>query len=622
MRDFRGQLQESTIQYYKALSQVAAESEPERSDQADAYFNLAETYYEMGDIDAAVEAYVTSRKRYRELAEEFPENLDYRYKVAATEIDHADMLVFSQRGQEAEQLLKSGLERIAGIAEKRAKNGTYQRGYAYALGSEAERLRTVGKLSEAAEQLAKATKVLRAYSEVAPEDETQENQLRLGRVLLQHAALQSNGQWKFDASLDQYAEAEELLRPLYESDDYFASGGYHLATVKLQQGEVLYHQGRGNDAVDRIIEGRDIILDVDAYYPDVPDYYRLYIDLQNQFGELKIGVPTKAARDLGLEAIQEGIELTQTLLEEMDSQPDDVLRMAVLQKTAGQLYTALEQHDVAEQSFTNAMESLAQFDESQSEERDIQPSIDLIHAKGETLYAVAEAYTEIHQTDKALTLLDEAQQVFEDLVQRAPGLGSPHHMLGQILIQRAQCYLDKLYYVDAMKELDKVVVRAVEISKVPDSKEMSEGYQIVSNAAKALRLVASRAIWTTFDSLLLEHRYEEFLDQLTKYANYNKRDANRYRLATVLAKSIASIKADDKLAPDKQSQLIQQHGEQVVAWLGELWEQGYIKKKKSRLGALISSRPSLEEIQEGEEFETLRDRQDFQQLLKRMSQGN
>ncbi|MEQ8838374.1 MAG: tetratricopeptide repeat-containing protein kinase family protein, partial [Lacipirellulaceae bacterium] len=621
MRDFRGELQESAINYYQALSQVAAESESERADRAEAYFQLAATYYEMGDIEKAAEAYDTARKRYRELAEEFPENLDYQYNHAATEIDYADMLVFSQRGPEAEQLLKNGLKRVSALAEKQPKNGEYQRGYAYALASESERLRTVGKLAEASEKLTQATQVLRRYREVAPEEETQENQLRLGRVLLQHAAIQSNGQWKFDASLDKYAEAEQLLRPLYESDDYFASGGYHLATVKLQQGEVLYHQGRGNDAVDRIIEGRDIILDVDSYYPDVPDYYRLYIDLQIQFGELKIGVPRRAARDLGLEAIEEGVDLTQTLLDEMDSQPDDLLRMAMLQKTAGQLHTALEQHEQAEQSYTSAMESLARFDEKQSVEQSVQPSIDSLYAKGDALYAVAEAYTEIHRTEEALALLDQSQEVFENLLQRAPGLGVAYHQLGQIRIERAQCYLDQLHYADAMIELDVVAAHAVEISKVPDSKEMSDGYQIVSNAAKALRLVASRAIWTTFDNLLLKHRYEEFFDQLTKYAGYDKREANKYRLATVLANGIAKLKADDKLAPDKQTQLVEQHATQAVTWLSELWEQGYIKSKKSRFGALISSKPALEDIEEGQAFKALQGREDYQQLIKRIAEG-
>jgi len=317
-----------------------------------------------------------------------------------------------------------------------------------------------------------------------------------------------------------------------------------------------------------------------------------------------------------LEAVEEGIDLTSTLMEEMGSQPDDVLRMAMLEKTAGQLHAALEQHELAEQYFTRSIASLSEFDE-----HDAQPSIDLLYVKGEALYAVAEAYTASHQTKKALTLLSEAQNAFEELLARAPGLGNAYHKLGQIHIQRAQCYLDQIHYADAIEEYDKMAAHAVEISKIPDSKEMSAGYQILANTAKAARLVATHALWKSLDNLLKQGRYEEILEQATKYASYDQRETNKFRLAIVLANSVTSIQGDEKLAPDKQAKLAEQLAQQAITWLSELWEQGYIKQKKSRLAGLISSQPSLADLQEQEEFKAFKDREDFQRLLKRIEAG-
>lgn len=619
MRDLRGQLQESAIEYYQALSQVAAESESERADRAEAYFRLAETYYEMGDIDQAAESYSAAAERYQELAAEFPENLEYQYHRVAAKVDKADMLIFSQRGPEAKQLLAEGLEQLQFLVDKQPSEGKYQRSYAYALGSEAERLRSVGKLSEASQRLTAATQVLRRYRENELADENAlEAKYLLGSILLQHAALESNGQWKFDASLDKFAEAEKLLTELYESDEYFADGGYALASVKQQQGEVLFHRGRGNDAVDRVIEGREVILDVDSYYPDVPDYYRLYIDLQILFGELKVGVPRKAARQLGLEAVEEGIDLTETLLEEMDSQPDDVLRMAMLQKTAGQLNAVLEEQQPAEQHFARALEFLSQFDQSQAEESVAQPSIDLIYVKGEVLYSIGEAYTDSHQTDQAMILLDKSEKEFQQLLQRAPGLGLAYHQIGMILIERAQCYLDKLHYADAIQQFDKVTTQAEKISEIPDSQEMADGYQILANTAKAARLIAIQGIWKSFENLLNQRRYEEVFEQASKYVAYNRRPAIKYQSATTLAQSVLRIQADLKLAPKKLADLEAQHANQSVTWLEELFEQGYIRKKQSRVGALISSKPTLADLREGEAFQGLQQNKRFQKLLKRI----
>ncbi|QDS99707.1 serine/threonine-protein kinase [Adhaeretor mobilis] len=615
MRGFRSDLLESTVEYYATLSQMSGETESERADRANAYSRLAETYYEMGRVDEANEAYRSASTRYAQLQEEFPQELNYEFLEACALVDRADMLVFSHRPREANEPLQQGLEKLRKAVTQAPEVIDYHWALIYALASDAERLRTQGSLAEASARLAEATGMMRELRQQKPlqpdmtEEEDLDTRYLLGRILLQHASLESNGLWKFETSLAKYEEAGEILQEIYDEDPEYTDAGYLLATIKEQTSIAYQRHGLGNKALQLAEEGRELVEAIDEVYPDVPDYYRLYADLLNQVGDLKIGVDYEADRKYGIESVERGIEIAETLIQEMQSQAVDRMRLGVLKKTLAELHAELGNQEEADRYFAESLTALPDQEESRGE------SIDLQFSLGETLYAAAAAYTERKKAADAIRLLDVAEETFEKLLEAAPGLGSAHHELALVFIARADCYFQEARFAEGIMQLDRVASQTEEVSKLPESEAIVLGYKLIATLARTSKLYALSNLEKISGQLVLKRRYDFLLDQMVQFVEYRQRDSDQFTAAKLLARAINGISKDEQLTEEKQKALVEAFASKAVIWLADLKNNGYIRRKSGML-KIFSNAPTLKTLREDEDFETLRGREDFQALLK------
>jgi hypothetical protein len=148
----------------------------------------------------------------------------------------------------------------------------------------------------------------------------------------------------------------------------------------------------------------------------------------------------------------------------------------------------------------------------------------------------------------------------------------------------------------------------------------------MQSALKALLGVAKVQRWSflvqirrgSIKGLADRGLYQLAGDEARALPDLSGEDSDHYVAATALAYAAKLTSEDEKLSADAQKSLLEPLAADAVKQLTLAWEKGQLRRKSSGFGGLFNSAPTLRDVQRGEDFKALLEREDFAALVRRI----
>lgn len=243
--DLRADLLSALLPFYEELARQAADDPTAIADRALAAGWLGSIRAELGQTDAAIQAFQQMISSYSTLAQEYPDNREYRGMLARGYNDLGNLYLESGKTREAQiELLESVRLRFEMLAEDPSDPG-YRHGLIAGLNGLAISMRESGRTSEAEARFRQALKLARQLAADRPDDSA---------AAIQCAVVENNLAALIRAD-GLSTEAEGLYRSAIERRTKVAGADANnpqnrqdLGSVQFNLGNLLMAKGRFEDA--------------------------------------------------------------------------------------------------------------------------------------------------------------------------------------------------------------------------------------------------------------------------------------------------------------------------------------------------------------------------------------
>jgi hypothetical protein len=158
------------------------------------------------------------------------------------------------------------------------------------------------------------------------------------------------------------------------------------------------------------------------------------------------------------------------------------------------------------------------------------------------------------------------------------------------------------------------------LQQLAEAPWMRSGAQAVTTLARSLRWGRLKQIRDGgLNALTADGKYELAGEQARRFPELTGEASDHYVAARALAYAATAASVDEKMGDEAQrSAMVEPLAADAVKHLTTAWEKGYLRRRASTFGGLFGSKVSLEDLDEVLEFGIVRNRQDYQALVKRI----
>lgn len=613
MEKLRGDLLEAALSFYVTLAQQSGESESARADRADALYRLGSAYWQLGRMAEAGKAYSESLEIYMGLEGEFGDRAAYPKGAALVLAAQAEIGANSRLPDDAAQPLDAARKRFEALRAANKDDAEVAMSLAYMHSLEGERLRQLGRMDDASGVFVKGVEILRSIDARNLDSQQLDNlHYRLSRALSQLATLESQVLWQFKRAREHYDEAITIMRALYHKSPEVGDFGFSLAQILRNSGYLYAREFYGAEAKAAYEEGLAVLRQVEAKQPDVPHYRQEMAEVLRSLGTLHAAFETTNMTDEGLAQLEEAADIGRQLVDRFPEQVDRRLSLSRYQAVLGQAYLARNRIDDATAIYNEAVTGLGQVGETAGKH------VDVLHALADMQYTIAGQLAKSDRADSALQLLDRAEENLNRLIELSPNYGEAYLSLANVHIARSNCLESLNRVVDAVAELDRIIAASAKSKELSTAPWMHSGMQTVVALARTLRWgQLKRAREGALLQLAADGEYDLTLQQCRRLPEVTGEPSDHFVAAQTLAEAHSRALQTAGVADEQRQAAAAPLAAAAVDELRLAWEAGYLRRSNGFSG-LLRARPTVKTLEESREWEALRARQDFQELIKRI----
>jgi serine/threonine-protein kinase len=614
MESLRSDLQQAAVEYYATLARQTGESEQARADRGLALYRLGNTYWQLGQIDHALESLRQSTAMFNCLEQELPENRSYQRQAGFAYESIGEILNRAQNPAAAGEPLVEARKRFSALHLADSKNVDDATAVAYCASLEGERLRLQGQMEEAAKVFEGGISVLRSI-DLKPLDEGSSRTVRyrLSRALHQLGNLEGQALWHFNVAREHYKEARELMQPLFEQRPAASDCGYSLAQILADSAFLDSRENIITSAREQYLQAFTVLKQVEEKNPDVPHYRQLMAELLNSLGTLHHPLVNNYLTDEHMAQLEEAVAIGQKLCDQF---PQEVDRQVPLARYKSSLGAAYHQRGEEQKSKVQFDAAVALLEHVSRETGDI---VDTLYALGEMQYAMAEQFAKSERTDEALKLLDQAEATYNRLAKLAPRFREVHLSLAYVFIDRSNCYQVKGQYVDGVKELDRLTAKSAELDELITAPWMQSVFKSLLAVAKTQRWVyLTQARSGELNKLADRGDYQLAGDQARALPGVTGEASDHYAAAKTLAYAAGAALRNDTLPDQERRTIAEPLAADAVKQLELAWQKGYLRRRSGGFAGLISSQPTLKTLAREESLQSILSRDDFAAFVRRV----
>jgi serine/threonine protein kinase len=268
LQALRKNLLATAVPFFEEFAALQSDDPNAEAERAQAIFQLAQVYGEMGEIDKARADYARARDIFAALATAHPQVPKYREDLAVSRYNLGNMLEELHRPGEAEVEFTAALE---GIERLRAEDDRieYRQHLAAVHTNRGVLFSGQKNHREAAEEYRRAATILEKLIADAPTNRKYLLTLAANRGNLANAL---NEQGAGDAALAMYREALAVKARLVELDSTNRDYRDSLARSQNNLGTLLQDRGDTDGAEAAYKEAREIWAQLAADFRGIPDY--------------------------------------------------------------------------------------------------------------------------------------------------------------------------------------------------------------------------------------------------------------------------------------------------------------------------------------------------------------
>ncbi|MBX3433944.1 MAG: serine/threonine protein kinase [Pirellulales bacterium] len=618
MEELRGSLLEAALDFYETLAKQAGESEQARADRGEALYRVGSTYWMLGRVDDGIAAFEKARDVFEGLKRDFPDNLRYRRGAAVNSAAIGELLTTTQRTAEAAPHLAASRQGLQSVVDAKPEDLDTAAVLAYGWGLEGERLRQEGDFPGANQCRGREVDLLRtALAKTADADARSNYRQRLARALNCRAKIASEGLWQFEPARADHAEAravyDELCREFPENDDL----AFSRAQTIRYQAELLGRHNQAAESRAAFVEAVEALTRLDQRQPNASHYRQELAEACFLLGSMPPADDSEAAGEEQVALIRRAVALVGELAARAPARTDLKLALARYRGNLGVELSGRGLDDEAQAEFDAALELLGAL--AVHADRNLDNRLAVAHLT----YRIASQQAESGRPEDALVLYDQAQGQFESIRAIAPEFSQALLQICSLHLDRASIYLDQTRPADVMRELDAVAKISDDLKDKSDALLLQAGFRtIVLGAATMRQLLAVSIGEGGLRELADSGRFDHLAEQAVAWGKYGGAPRNHFVAADALAYAVSVAAQSPDVAEADRGPLIERLAQQAVAELEAARQGGYIRRRSS-FGSLFSSRPTADDLETDEPWAPLKDREDFQELLRQIrSEGS
>ncbi|MBA4107634.1 MAG: hypothetical protein C0485_18015 [Pirellula sp.] len=619
MESLRGDLLEAAVAFYDALAAQADQTEVSRRDRGEALFRLAGAHWQLGRMDAARQAYDQAIGQFKQLSAEFPANPAYRRGAAVNATQVAELLIDNHAPNDATPYLAEAAEAFDQLLEQHPTDPDYAARRAYVASLAGERRRQLGQMESVPAEFARAITILESVDlSTATPEQSVDVRFRLARALNQLAVFELQVLWKFAQAGERVRRAAELMRKLHEVEPTNIEITHTLAQILRQTGDIEAREFRIDAARAAYAEGISVAVELDELHPDVPHVRQELAELHQSAGTLHGPLEDANLTPAGLEHQLQALEIGRDLALKFPQQVDRQLALARYQASLADAYRHRGRADDARQTIESARKTLNVATTVAGD------NFDVLFSLANLQLQLTDVSREAGQPQEALDGLEQARETIDKLQKLTPDVGEVALMTATYRLNRSMTLVDLQRISDAIAEFNQFNIAIARCSELAEAPWMKASVASMKALAAAARLIGVNCIRNdgVLQALADDGKYQLCAEQAREFPAVTGEPSDRVVAAQALAYAAARAAGDDQLNPDDQSRLVESLSLESISQLELAWLQGYLRRESSSglASLLFGSAISPEDVRQDEQFEALRNRDDFAKLMQRIEE--
>lgn len=279
-----------------ALTPAEKSFEP-RLRLAKSYNNIAVLQYQTGRLDDSVHAFEQAHRLFRELAHDYPENLEYQSTLGASYGNLGDAQRRTGQWDDALKSLKQARDILEPLVRQNPKDGQSPVYLAEACRNQAALLRRTDAHAEAITSYRRAVEVLTKVSIASPSVTQYRSDLARCHIQMASLAITEN---RLEDARESLRQARGLISALIKADPSVPEYRRLSAAVADTEGLLGHREGRLNEALAACDQAREELVGLVGANPSLIDLQEDLAQAETHIGELarELGHTTTAKRNL------------------------------------------------------------------------------------------------------------------------------------------------------------------------------------------------------------------------------------------------------------------------------------------------------------------------------------
>jgi eukaryotic-like serine/threonine-protein kinase len=565
------------IKQFEGFAAITSDGAESRAIRAEGLARVGLIRHRLGELKEAEAALSEAVRHWKQLAADFPDRPSFRQELANNHANLGILLRETGRWQEAKAAYTETLAIYKRLTADFPADPDYRQSFAQTCGNLGNLLGDAGRTNEAETAYADAVAIQRQLAADFPNRPDFRRDLALSNSNLGNL-LRATGQLKkAEGSL---ADALVLQKQLVKAFPNRPEFRQDLAASHLNRGVLLRAAGRWKDAEGPYAEARSVYKRLAADFPAVPEFrHRLALSENNLATVL---AATKRFRDAEA-ACSDAVAIQRKLVADFPARADFRRQLALLHNTLGSLLRDAGRFAEAEDAFANAVAISRQLTADQASAPEFRKELASIHNNRGVLFRVTGRLAE------AQSAYADAAAIKKQLAADFPTQPDLRHSLAGTLGNLAIVCTQRGDFPAAKASLEEAMPHHRAALKAnprhPDYRKfyrvnlraLAAAYARVNDRAGALRVArTSRALgWDP--------------------------PTDTYNAARNLAQCIPIARKLERLDAAQRRAAEQFYAEQAMALLREAVARGW---------------KNVAQTKKDPDLDGLRQREDFQQLLK------
>jgi eukaryotic-like serine/threonine-protein kinase len=613
MEPLRRELQEVALEYYATIAEQAGETEQARADRGDAYHRLGSTLWNMGRLEDGMQSVGKSLDIYTSLEKEFPKKAPYQLGAALSLAAVGELMLDARRAADAAEPLAQSRQRLAALHQADPQDFRYATLLAYNSSLEGERLRQVGQMEEAAKTFAGGVALLRSIDRTKLDANQQRDvKFRLARALYLLATLESQTLWRFAEARETYRESQMLMRELFETDPANGDLGLSLAQILGDAGDLEARENRLDDARMQYTQALEVMNRIEAANPDVPSYRQQTAELLHSLGTLHNPLSSEAPANESLAQLEQAVAIGAVTRDQFPEELDRAIALARFHSSLGAAYWRSDREADAQREFDAAVALLEELG------KQLGGDVDTLYTLAEMQATIADQLAEVGRPADALAALDSADKNLAELAELAPDFKEVPLSQANVHISRSNLYEADGRLIDAIEEIDRLTAKTAEVRDRAGVEWLESSLGAMSLLAKTARLGYLIEIREgRLGALADDGKFDVLTDQAQRLPKLTREASDHYIAAEALAYGSEIATQSEHLAADQRDAVADRLAADAVRQLEFAWLNGYLRRSGG-FSNLLSNKPTLRSVRESQQFDVLRQRPNFSDLLRRI----